>query len=73
MDLTNGWDFNREDHKRQAWSQIRDEAPYFLIGSPPCTYFSIPQELNKAVHEDKPGWQEKFDREKKKAIKHVEV
>ena len=72
MDLTNGWDFNREDHKRQAWSKIRDEAPYLLIGSPPCTYFSVLQELNKAVHGDKPGWQARFDAEKDKAIKHVE-
>ena len=43
-----------------------------LIGFPPCTYFSVLQKLNKAVHGNKPGWQEKFDRETKKAIKHVE-
>ena len=72
MDLTNGWDFNREDHKRQAWNKVRDEAPYLLIGSPPCTYFSVLQELNKAVHGDKPGWQERLDIEKDKAIRHVE-
>ena len=72
MDLTNCWDFNREDHERQAWSRVRDEAPYLLIGSPPCTYFSVLQELNKVVHGDKPGWQAKFDIEEDKAIKHVE-
>ena len=72
MDLTNGWDFNREDHKRQAWAKVREEAPVLLIGSPPCTYFSVLQELNKAVHGDKPGWREKFDHETAKAIKHVE-
>ena len=22
MDLANGWDFNREGHKRQAWSKV---------------------------------------------------
>ena len=22
MDLTNGWDFNREDHTRQAWAKF---------------------------------------------------
>ena len=71
MDLTNGWDFNREDHKRQAWNQIRDEAPYLLIGSPPCTFFSMLQELNKAVHGSKPGWLEKFEAEKAKAIRHI--
>ena len=72
MDLSNGLDFKREDHKRQAWSKVRYEASYFLIGFPSCTYFSILQELNKAVHGDKPGRQEKFDREKEKAIRHVE-
>ena len=72
MDLRNGWDRNREDHRRQAWNKIRDEAPYLLIGSPPCMYFSVLQELNKAVHGNKPGWQEKFDREKEKAIKYLD-
>ena len=72
MDLTNGWGFNREDHKRQAWKKVRGEAPVLLIGSPPCTYFSILPELSKAVRGDKPDWQEKFDQEKAKAIKHVE-
>ena len=27
MDLTNGWDFDREDHKRLAWKRVREEAP----------------------------------------------
>ena len=62
MDLTNGWDFEREDHKRQAWKRVREEAPYLLIRSSPCTSFSVLQELNKAVHGCKTGWTEKFDR-----------
>ena len=48
------------------------EAPYLLIGFPPCTYFSVLQELNTAVHGKKSGWQEKFDIEVENAIKHVE-
>ena len=28
MDLANGWDFDREDHKRLAWKRVREEAPY---------------------------------------------
>ena len=72
MDLTNGWNFVRDDHKTLAWKRLKEEAPYLLIGSPPCTYFSVLQELNKAVHGKKPGWQAKFDIEKQKAIKHVE-
>ena len=31
MDLTNGWDFDREDHKRCARKRVREEAPYLLI------------------------------------------
>ena len=27
MDLTNGWDFEREDYKRLAWRRVREEAP----------------------------------------------
>ena len=73
MDFTNGWNFFRDDHKKLAWKRVREEAPYLLIGSPPCTYFSVLQELNKAVHGTKPGWQEKFCRETEKAIKHVEL
>ena len=71
MDLTTGWDFNREDHKISAWKTIKEEAPYMLIGSPPCTYFSMVQELNIAVHGDKPEWMAKFTAEKEKAKKHV--
>ena len=72
MDLTTGWDFNREDHKRQAWKRVQEESPYLLIGSPPCTYFSMLQELNLAVHGNKPEWRAKFEHEKRKAIAHVE-
>ncbi len=37
FDLTNGWDFNIAEHRRKAWSKIKDEPSYLLIGSPPCT------------------------------------
>ena len=72
MDPTNGWDFEQDDHKRLAWKRVKEEVPYLLIGSPPCTYFSVLQGLNKAVHGSKPGWLEKFNRETEKAMKHVE-
>ena len=54
FDLTNEWEFNIAEHRRKAWSKIRDKSPYMLIGSPPCTYFSMLQELNVAVHGHKP-------------------
>ena len=73
FDLTSGWDFTREDHKKKAWETIREEASYLSIGSPPCTYFSLLQELNKAAHNDKPGWLEMHETEKAKAVKHIEL
>ena len=44
FDLTNGWDFNVEDHRKKAWTKIREESTYLLVGSPPCTYFSMLQD-----------------------------
>ena len=41
----------------QAWAKVKEEAPVLLIGSPPCTYFSVLQELNKRCTEISPaGW-----------------
>ena len=71
FDLTNGWDFNLEDHRKKAWTKIKEESPYLLVGSPPCTYASMLQELNVAVHGHKPEWMAKFDEEKRKAKIHV--
>ena len=61
FDLTNGWDCNLEDHRKKAWTTIKEESPYLLIGSPPCTYFSMLRELNVAVHGHKPEWMATFD------------
>ena len=72
FDLTNGWDFNIAEHRRKAWSTVKDESPYLLVGSPPCTYFSMLQELSVAVHGHKPEWMAKFNEEKRKAKIHFE-
>ena len=29
MDLTNGWDLKRDDHKRLAWKRVREEPPIY--------------------------------------------
>ena len=71
FDFTNGWDFTLEDHKRKAWTRVRAESPYLLIGSPPCTYFSLLQEHNKTAHKDKPDSFKKHDVEKAKAVTHI--
>ena len=71
MDLTNGWDFTRSDHRRAAWIQIEKEDPYLLVGSPPCTWFSVLQELNLHVNRNNPAWRVKYEAEKVKTIQHV--
>ena len=45
MDLTTGWDFNREDHRRMAEEYVEKEKPLVVIGSPPCVAFSQLQTL----------------------------
>ena len=45
MDLTTGWDFNLESHRRQAAAYVDEQKPLVLIGSPPCVAFSQPQAL----------------------------
>ena len=58
MDLTNGYDFTKASDRKRAWDKIKEEDPFLLVGSPPCTLFSILQELNLVVNRDKPGWLE---------------
>ena len=71
MDLTNGWDFTRSDHRRAAWIQVENEDPYQLVGSPPCTWFSVLQDINLHVNRNNPAWKVKYEAEKAKAIQHV--
>ena len=40
MDLTTGWDFNLESHRRLADAYVDEQKPLVLIGSPPCVAFS---------------------------------
>ena len=35
------WDFLRADHRRRCWAQLKAEDPWIVIGSPPCTMFSV--------------------------------
>ena len=53
---------SRSTGGKRGLRKIREESPCLLIGSPPCTYFSMLQELNVAVHGHKPEWIEKFRR-----------
>ncbi len=72
FDFANGWDSNLADHRKKGWTNIEEKPTYLLIGFPPCTYFSMLQELNVAAHAHKPEWMARFDEEKRKAKIHVE-
>ena len=48
MDLITGWDFSREEDRKKAW-YIKVEKPKLIIGSPPCTMFSVLQHMHKST------------------------
>ena len=54
------------------WRRIKEESPSCVIGSPPCTMFSVLQAMNPAVRGEDPEAAEKFRQELGKARKHVE-
>jgi hypothetical protein len=35
------WDLLRADHRREVRRRIAEERPYLVVGSPPCTDFSV--------------------------------
>ena len=72
LDLTNGWDFTKPKHKRAAWKKVKAEDPYLIIGSPPCTLFSLLQELNINNNKNKSGWMDEFNRRKVEAIEPID-
>ena len=45
MDITTGWDFNKEEDRQRAEAYLDKEEPLVLIGSPPCVAFSQLQSL----------------------------
>jgi hypothetical protein len=44
------WDFLQADHRRRCWARLRIENPWVVIGSPPCTAFSV---LNRGLNRDR--------------------
>ena len=45
MDLTTGWDFNKEEDRVKAEERLDKQKPLVLIGSPPCVASSQHQTL----------------------------
>ena len=72
MDLTTGWDFDTQADRSRAEKRINEEKPMLLIGSPPCTYMSILQELNKCINKDNQEWLDRFELNRQGAIRHIE-
>ena len=72
LDLTNGYKFDDKRDQDKAWEVIRKTKPTLVIGSPPCTYFSLLQELHIAVHGKDPAWMARFEAAKQKAVRHFE-
>lgn len=58
MDLLNGWDFRREDHRRAAWKYIDEHKPRLIIGSPMCTVFSQLQNETPWTEGKRARWRE---------------
>ena len=71
MDLKTGWDFSRKSHRQCAIETIQREKPWLIIGSPPCTTFSVIQNLNLHKFKDDENWMSAFNERKKKAIEHM--
>ena len=69
MDLTNGFDFDKVEDQQRAWTIVKRDNPLLIIGSPPCTYFSVLNESNKHLHRNDAIWMQKFDNNLKKAKK----
>ena len=45
MDLTTGWDFNKEEDRLRAEKLVDEQKPLVLIDSPPCVAFRQVQTL----------------------------
>ena len=71
MDLTNGYDFTIEADRQRAWEHVTKDELYCVIGSPPCTMFSMLQELNLHKFRNNPECLARFEEAKKQAIKHI--
>ena len=70
MDLTNGYDFDEIEDQKRAGKATCESRPLVAIGSPPCTYFSMLQELNIATHGKSAEWMQQFEEARRKAVRH---
>ena len=70
FDLRTGWDFTKKEDQDRALCKIRTDKPNLVIGSPPCTKFSILMGLvhAKGLTDEQKA---KFMKELREAIAHL--
>ena len=71
MDLLTGWNFELKADRERAIRKIEEEEPMLVIGSPPCTYFSTLQELNKFNQRYNEEWLARCNDNLTKATNHI--
>ena len=71
MDLKNGYDSDCAADRNRVREMLDEDEPLLMVGSPPCTCFSMLQELNKHSHRDDIDWQIQFKLNVEKALRHV--
>ena len=71
MDIKNGFDFDLSSDRNKAWESILRDKPMLVIGSPPCTFFSRLQELNKHMYKNDAMWMAKFNENMEQAKRYV--
>ena len=58
MDLTTGWDFNLESHRKLAEEYVDKQFPLVVIGSPPCPPFNQLQAFSPDSRSKAAKWRE---------------
>ena len=61
------WDFRKSSDRRQARQYVEDEKPTWVIGCPPCTFFSL---WNQGLNHKKMD-PEVVEQRRQEAIKHL--
>ena len=71
MNIKNGFDFDLAVDRKTAWDSIVRDKPKLVIGSPPCTFFSRLQELNKHMYRNDAAWMAQFQDSFEQAKRYV--
>ena len=70
MELTTGWDFSRRVDRRKALETVIGKKPKLIVGSLPCTMFSVLHGLNVHGNKSNAEWMAAFEK-KEEAVEHI--